>query len=315
MKPGYLALALLGLIAVGCDDFTPRTATQFQTSSNTVDVFARNDTLLVATSDSGLLAFDISKPKEPRQLWRANLGRDCRCLITVGAAAYVGTDSGIVIYHIPTGDRTRQYAGGTSQVVTGLVADSTRLYAATADGITAFDLASSVAVKYIPLAGEPTGVARHDTRLFVSLRDWGVRMLSILPGDSFVLDTLQLGQHSGAEGVIVTANGFCVALQGNAGANFECTPAPDSIVWGGGGSGGNNSAYGAAATDGTEEVSVYVADSTRVEFTTITNKPGESSISTEEGSDLNGFTRRICLGGNGYVYTASGDAGIYIFRE
>ena len=315
MKSRYLALALLGLLAVGCDVFTPRTATQFQTSSNTVDVFARNDTLLVATSDSGLLAFDITKPKEPRELWRAALGRDCRRVIAVGAAAYVGTDSGIVIYHIPAGDRTRQYAGGTSQVVTGLVADSTRLYAATADGVTVFSLTSPDPVKYIPMAGEPTGVARHDTRLFVSLRDWGVRMFSILPGDSFVLDTLQLGQHTRAEDVTVTANGFCIALQGKSGPNFAYTPAADSIVWGGGAGGDNISAYAAAATEGTEHVSVYIADSSSVTFTTITNKPNEGRLSTEAGPDLSGFTRRICLGGNGYVYTASGDAGIYIIRE
>ena len=315
MKPRYLALALLGLLAVGCDVYTPRAATHFQTSSSVVDLFARNDTLLVAAADSMLLAYDISSPKEPRELWRAALGRDCRRVIAVGEAAYVGTDSGIVIYHIPTGDRTRQYAGGMSQVVTGLVADSTRLYAATADGVTVFSLTSPDPVKYTPMAGEPTGVARHDKRLFVSLRDWGVRMFSILPGDSFVLDTLQLGQRTRAEDVTVTANGFCISLQGESGPNFEYTPAADSIVWGGGSGRGNTSAYAAAATDGTEKVSVYIADSSGVTFTTITNKPGEGSLSTGPGLDLTGFTRRICLGGNGYVYTASGDDGIYIIQE
>jgi hypothetical protein len=315
MKSRCLSLALLALLAAGCDVFNPRTTTQFQTSSNAVDVLARNDTLLVAASDSSLLAFDITKPKEPRELWHANLGRDCRCVIAIGAGAYVGTDSGVVVYDLPTGDRTWQYGGGTSQIVTGLVADSSRLYVATVDGVTVFDLTSPAPIKYIPMAGEPTGLARRDSRLFVSLRDWGVRIFNILPGDSFVLDTMRFGRHCRAEGVTVTANGFCIALQGDSGANFDYTPVADSVSWGGGGCGGGTSAYAAAATDGSQEVKVYVADSSSVTFTKITNKPGESSLSTEEGSDLTGFTRRICLGGNGYVYTASGDAGIYIIRE
>ncbi len=315
MKPRYLALASLVLLAVGCDVFNPRTTTHFQTSSNAVDVFARNDTLLVAASDSSLLAFDITKPKEPRELWHANLGRDCRCLIAVGAAAYVGTDSGIVIYHLPTGDRTLQYVAGLSQSVAGLVVDSTRLYAATADGVTVFSLTSPDPVRYIPMAGEPTGVARHDSRLFVSLRDWGVRVFNILPGDSFALDTLQLGRHNRVEGVTVSTGGYCIISQGDSGTSTYYTPSPDSFGPGGGGGGSNMSSFAAAATDGVQEVSFYTADSSTVTVNKIINKPGEVSFSGEVGPDLSGFTRRICLGGNGYVYTASGDAGIYIIRE
>jgi len=315
MKPRYLVLALLVLLAVGCDVFNPRTTTHFQTSSNAVDVFARNDTLLVAAGDSSLLAFDISKPKEPRELWHANLGRDCRCVIAVGAAAYVGTDSGVAVYHLPTGDRTRQSVGGSSQVVTGLVVDSARLYAATADGVTVFSLTSPDPVRYIPMAGEPTGVARHDSRLFVSLRDWGVRVFNILPGDSFALDTLQLGRHCRAEGVTVSTGGYCIISQGDSGILTYYTPTPTSYPFGGGGGGGGRSAYAAAATDGVEQAAFYLADSSTVTFTEIINRPGTGSFSEEIGPDLHGFTRRICLGGNGYVYTASGDAGIYIIRE
>jgi hypothetical protein len=315
MKPRYLALALLVLLAVDCDVFNPRTTTQFQTSSNAVDVFARNDTLLVAAGDSSLLAFDITKPKSPRELWHTNLGRDCRCVIAKGAAAYVGTDSGVVVYNLPTGDRTWQYVGGAGQVVTALAADSTRLFAATTDGVTVFDLTSPDPVKYIPMAGEPTGLARRDSRLFVSLRDWGVRVFNILPGDSFVLDTLRLGRHCRAEGVTVSTGGYCIISQGDSGILTYYTPAPDSFPFGGGGGGGGKSAYAAAATDGVEQAAFYLADSSTVTFTEIINRPGTGSFSEEIGPDLHGFTRRICLGGNGYVYTASGDAGIYIIRE
>ena len=315
MKPIYLGLAVLALLTAGCDVFNPRTTTHFQTSSNAVDVFARNDTLLVAAGDSTLFAYDISSPKAPRELWRANLERDCRCVIFVGAAAYVGTDSGIIIYHIPSGDRTLQVGGGgTSQVVAGLVADSSRLYVATVDGVTVFDLTSPDPVKFIAMAGEPTGLSRRDSRLFVSLRDWGVRVFNILPDDSFALDTLQLGRHNRAEGVTVSTGGYCIISQGDSGVSTYYTPSADSFGLSGGG-GSNTSSFAAAATDGVQEMSFYTAASSTVTVNKVINKPGEASFSAEVGPDLPGFTRRICRGGNGYVYTASGDAGVYIIRE
>ncbi|GEM_PF-3538895 len=313
MKPRYLAFALLALLAVGCDVFNPRTTTQFQTSSSAIDVFARNDTLLVAAGDSSLLALDITKPKSPRELWHTNLGRECRCVIAKGAAAYVGTDSGVVVYNLPTGDRTWQYGGGTSQVVASLVADSSRLYVATVDGVTVFDLTSPEPVKYIPMTGEPTGLARRDSRLFVSLRDWGVRVFNILPGDSFALDTLQLGRHNLAEGVTISTGGYCIISQADLGMVIYYSPTPDTVRLDA--AGGGFVTYASAATDGVQEVSIYAADSSAVTVYKIINKPGEVSFAEEMWPDLSGFTRRICLGGNGYVYTASGDAGIYIIRE
>ncbi|MCX6844215.1 MAG: hypothetical protein NTX53_18295 [candidate division WOR-3 bacterium] len=306
-------LAALLTATITCDLFNPRTTTHFQTNSSAADVFARNDTLLVAAGDSGLLAFDISKPKAPRELWRAVLGGDCRCVIADGAAAYVGTDSGVVVYQFQTGDRTRLNAGGTSQVVTGLTADSDRLYAATADGITVFDLTSPEPIKYLPVAGEPTGLARRDSRLFVSLRDWGVRVLNVLPGDSLVLDTLRLGRHTRAEGVTASAGGYCIISQAHSGVVIYYSPTPDTVRMDAGG--GGFITYASTATDGVQEVSIYTADSSTVMINKIIKKPGESSFSGEVGPDLSGFTRRICLGGNGYVYTASGDAGVYIIRE
>lgn len=314
MKPRYLTLALLVLLAVGCDVFNPRTTTQFQTSSSTVDVFARNDTLLVAAGDSSLLAFDITKAKAPRELWHTNLGRDCRCVIAVGAAAYVGTDSGVVVYNLPTGDRTRQYVGGTGQVATALTADSTRLFAATADGVTVFDLTSPDPVKYIPMAGEPTGLARRDSRLFVSLRDWGVQVLNILPGDSFVLDTLRLGRRCRAEGVTVSPGGYCIISQGDSGIDMYYSPTPDTTQIEGGGGGGGTSAFASAATEEPKLVTFYEAESSKVEIYQLDNRSGVS-FGGEDFASFTGFTRRICLGGNGYVYTASGNAGIYIIRE
>jgi hypothetical protein len=315
MKSRYLVLALLGLLAVGCDVFNPRTTTHFQTSSNAVDVFARNDTLLVAAGDSSLLAFDITKPKAPRELWHTNLGRDCRCVIAKDAAAYVGTDSGVVLYDLSQGTRDRLLCGGVGQVVTALAADPTRLYAATADGITAFDLASNVAVKYIPMTGQPTGLARRDSRLFVSLYNWGVRVFNIMSGDSFALDTLQLGRHNRAEGVTMSAGGYCIVSQGDSGIAVYYSPTPDTVRYAAGGGDVNFPTYSAVATDGVQEVSIYSANSSTWMITKLVNKPTEMSISSETGPDLQGLTRRICLGGNGYVYAASGDAGIYIIRE
>ena len=203
----------------------------------------------------------------------------------------------------------------SAQTVTGLTADPTRLFAATGDGVTVFKLAELESTRFIPLAGEPTGVARHDSRLFVSLDDWGLRVLNILPGDSFVLDTMHLGAHVRAEGVTVSSGGYCIISQGPSGVLTYYTPAPDSFPFGGGGGGGDRSAYAAAATDGVEQAAFYLADSSAVTFTEIVNRPGTVSFGEEIGPDLEGFTRSICLGGNGYVYTASGDAGIYIIRE
>jgi hypothetical protein len=316
MRPSLLPVVLLALLASGCDIFNRHVTTRFDTRVSTLDVFSRNDTLLVAAGDSGLLAFDISKPKAPRELWRAVLGRDCRCVIAAGGAAYIGTDSGVVVYLLASGGRTRLYAGGASQVVTGLAVDSARLYAATPDGITVFNLTAPDPVSFVPLAGEPTGLARRDSRLFVSLRDWGVRVFSVLPGDSLALDTLRLGRHNRAEGVTASPGGYCIISQGDSGVVVYYSPSPDTVRFDAAGSGSSLSTYATAATDGVQEVSIYVADSSTVTIDKVINRPETHSFSGEmDFAEFTGFTRRICRGGNGYVYTASGDAGVYIIRE
>ena len=316
MRPSLLPVVLLALLAAGCDLFNPHATTRFDMGASALDVFVRNDTLLVAAGDSGLLAFDISKPKAPRELWRAVLGRDSRCVIAAGGAAYVGTDSGVVTYHLASGDQTRLYCGGTSQVVTDITVDSDRLYAATPDGVTVFNLTSPDPVRFVPLAGEPTGLARRDSRLFVSLRDWGVCVLNTLPGDSFVLDTLRLGRHYRAEGVTVSVGGYCIISQADSGFLVYYSPSPDSAQMDAGGGGGDFPTYATAATDGVQEMSIYAADSSTVMIHKLINRPETGSFSTEtDFAGFTGFTRRICLGGNGYVYTASGDAGVYIIRQ
>ena len=207
-RPSLLPVVLLALLASSCDLFNPHATTRYEMNANALDVFARNDTLLVAAGDSGLIGYDISKPKAPRELFRARLGRDCRSVIAAGGAAYVGTDSGVVAYDFASGTQTRLYAGGTNQVVTGLAADADRLYAATTDGVTVFSFAAPDPLRFVPLAGEPTGVARHDSRLFVSLNDWGVCILNILAGDSLVLDGLRLGLQCHADGVTASPSGY-----------------------------------------------------------------------------------------------------------
>jgi hypothetical protein len=314
MKPRYLGLTLLALLTAGCDVYSRHATTQFDIAGDVRDVDAHEGTLLVA-ADSSLLTYDISVPDSPRALRVVPLGRRANCLLVIDGAVYVGTDSGVAVRPISRGTDAELFCGGTGQSVAALTADSTRLYAATADGITVFDLDSGAAVKYIPMAGEPTGVARHDSRLFVSLNDWGVRVFNMLPGDSFALDTLKLGEHCRAEGVTASPGGYLIISMGNTGVRTYYYPNPDSFPSGGGGGGGNRSAYGVAATDGVEQAAFYLADSTTVSVTQIINRPGTFSLSEEIGPDLQGFTRRICLGGNGYVYTASGDAGIYIIRE
>jgi hypothetical protein len=314
MKPRYLALALLGLFALGCDVASRHATTRFDVTGHVRDVAAYKDTLLAAT-DVSLLTYDISEPESPRALGVVALGHRANCLIARDGKAYVGTDSGITVCPIAGGPATQLRCGGTNQAVSGLTTDSTRLYAAAGDGITVFRLATPESTQFIPMAGEPTGVARHDSRLFVSLDDWGVRVLNVLPGDSFVLDTVHLGDHTRAEGVTVSSGGYCIISQGPSGALTLYTPTPDSFPYGGGGGGGDRSAYATAATDGVEQAAFYLADSSAVSITEIINRPGTVSFSQEIGPDLEGFTRRICLGGNGYVYTASGDAGIYIIRE
>jgi hypothetical protein len=313
MRPGLLPVVLLALLASTCDIFNPHATTRFDMGASALDVFVRNDTLLVAAGDSGLLAFDISKPKAPRELWRAVLGRDSRCVIAAGGYAFVGTDSGVLAYRLVSGDRTWLQCGGSNQFVAGLAADSTRLYAASGDGVTVFNLPSMAPVRYAPLAGDPTGLARRDTRLFVSLRDWGVRVFNVVSADSLALDTLQLGRHNRAEGVTMSVGGHCIISQADSGLQVVYSPTPDTVRVDAAGGFPN---YGVAATDGVQEVSIYAADSSTVMIHKLIKKPEMSSFSTTmDFAEFTGFTRRICLGGNGYVYTASGDAGVYIIRE
>jgi hypothetical protein len=199
--------------------------------------------------------------------------------------------------------------------------DSTRLYMASADGISVFDVTHSWvpdAIGFVPLAGRPTGLARHDSRLFVSLRDWGVRLFNVRPEESLglVLDTIQLGKHNRAEGVTVSAGGYCIVSQGDSGLVVYRSPTPDTVELCGSGGGVNTSTYATAATDGVREVVIYSADSSSVTINKLTDGPGGGSFGGEVGfAEFSGFTRRICRAGNGYVYTASGEAGIYIIRE
>ena len=80
MKSRYLALALLGLLAVGCDVPSRHTTTRFDVTGHVRDVAAYNDTLLAAT-DISLLIYDISAPESPRALGVAPLGHRANCLI------------------------------------------------------------------------------------------------------------------------------------------------------------------------------------------------------------------------------------------
>ena len=313
-RPSLLSLVLLALLASNCDLFNPHPTTLFDTFGPALDVFARNDTLLVAVGDSGLLGYDITKPKAPRELWRADIGRTCECVIAAGSDAFVGTDSGVLVYSLVSGGRTWLRCGGTSQFVTGLAADSTRLYVAAIDGVTVFDLSSAKPVRYVPVTGEPTGVARHDSRLFVPLRDWGVCVFNVLPGDSLAIDTLRLGRRCRAEGVTASAGGYWIISQADSGFLVVYSPTVDTVRLDA--AGGSIVTYAAAVTDGVENLSIYTADSVAVTLYKIVNRPDFRSFSSEGGfGEFTGFTRRICLGDNGYVYTASGDAGMYIIRE
>lgn len=270
---------------------------------------------MLVAADGNLLTYDISSPKSPRALRVVPVGHKANCILAHAGTAYVGTDSGIVVSPIAGGNATALFCAGTSQTVAALTMDSTRLYAAAGDGITVFKLAAPDSARFIPLAGEPTGVARHDSRLFVSLRNWGVRVFNILPGDSFAMDTLKLGRHSRAEGVTLSPNGYCIISQGDSGVDVYYTPAPDTVQIEGGGGGGGTSAFAAAVAEEPKLLTIYEADSSIVEIEQLDNRSG-ASFGAERGfTEFTGFTRRTCVGGNGYVYTASGDAGIYIIRE
>lgn len=321
-RTAALVVTLLAATSITCDLFTKHPTSRYQTTGNALDLISRNDTLFVVQGDTGLLFLDISNPKSPRELWWTcrGAGYYCQCLALGDSSVLVGTDDGAFGIELSgSGGFFTLHPQGDSQAVTALLEDSTRLYMASADGISVFDVTRSWvpdAIGFIPLAGSPTGLARHDSRLFVSLHDWGVRVFNILPGDSLVLDTLQLGKHNRAEGVTVSAGGYCIISQGDSGVAVYYSPTPDTIGLCGGGGGGSLSTYATAATDGVQEVSIYVADSSTVTIDKVINKPGTSSFSVEmDFADFTGFTRRICRGGNGYVYTASGDAGVYIIRE
>jgi hypothetical protein len=314
--------ALMVATSVTCDLFNKHPTSRYQTTGNALDLVSRNDTLFVVQGDTGLLLLDISNPKSPRELWWTcrGAGYYCRCLALGDSTILVGTDDGAFGIELGgSGGFFTLHPQGDSQAVTALLWDSTRLYMASADGISVFDVTRSWvpdAIGFIPMAGHPTGLARRDSRLFVSLQDWGVRVFNVLPGDSLVLDTLQLGRHNRAEGVTVSAGGYCIISQADSGVVVYYSPTPDTVDLCGGGGGSSLSTYATAATDGAREVTIYSADSSSVTINKLTDGPDGGSFGGEVGfADFTGFTRRICRGGNGYVYTASGDAGVFIIRE
>lgn len=310
---------MVTLLAMGCDIFNPHPTTRYATSGQAQDVAARNDTLFVAQGDSGLLFLDISNPRSPRHLSRINMFSECRCLALGASVVYVGLEEDAYALNLSDGGVHRVEPQGDSQTIAALHEEPGRLFVAAADGISLFDVSNPgapIPSRFIPVSGHPTGLARRDSRLFVSLRDWGVRVFNILPGDSFVLDTVRLGKRNRAEGVTVSEGGYCIISQADSGVVVYYSPSADTVEWIGGGGGSNLATYAAAASDGVEEVSIYTADSSMVTIHNIVNRPEKRSFSGETGfADFEGFTRRICRGGNGYVYTASGDAGVYIVRE
>jgi hypothetical protein len=320
VKPRLLAVVMLVLLVAGCDFFNSHPTSRYATPAEALDVAARNDTLFVAQGDSCLQLFDISSPKSPKSLGRVGVFGRCACLALGASAVYVGTEGDANGYHLPDGVMFRLEPQGDSQTVYALLEDSTRLFMAAADGISLFDVTGPgvpIPAGFVPLDGHPTGLARHDSRLFVSLRDWGVRVFNILAGDSFVLDTVHLGKRNRAEGVTLSGGGYCIISQADSGVVVYYSPSPDTVEPSGGGGGSNLATYATAASDGVEKVSIYAADSSAVTICNIIRKPdGKRSFSSEHGfAKFEGFTRRICRGGNGYVYTASGDAGVYIVRE
>ncbi|MCX6844665.1 MAG: hypothetical protein NTX53_20570 [candidate division WOR-3 bacterium] len=321
-RTAALVVTLLAATSITCDLFNRHPTSRYATADIAWDVAARNDTLVVAQNDSGILFLDISNPKSPQHLQRLILFKKCVCVAFGARTVYAGLNKGLYGFNLEgSGGVFSLSPLGESAGVTALLEDSTRLYMASADGISVFDVTHSWvpdAIGFVPLAGRPTGLARHDSRLFVSLRDWGVRVFNVCPEESLglVLDTTQLGKHNRAEGVTVSAGGYCIISQGDSGVVVYYSPTPDTVDLCGGGGGGSLSTYATAATDGVQEVSIYVADSSTVTIDKVINKPGTSSFSVEmDFADFTGFTRRICRGGNGYVYTASGEAGVYIIRE
>jgi hypothetical protein len=318
--PAVLVILSLICASLNCGLFSRRCIWRYPAAVMALDVAARNDTLVVAQGDSGLVFLDISSPTSPRHLQRlAPLSR-CNCVAFGGSTVYVGTDEYCYGFSLATGGDFRLVPLGDSARVTALVEDSTLLYVASDDGISIFDVAhSSVpsAVGFVPLAGRPTGLARRDSRLFVSLQDWGVRVCDIGTAEALAVvpETLTLGRHSRAEGVTVTTSGYCIAAQGDSGVVIYYTPTPDTVIPLGGG-GSSYPSYSTAATGGLSEVLIYASDSSTITLLKLIERTDSGSITIDGGlGKLDGFTRRICLANNGYVYSASGEAGIYIVGE
>ncbi len=219
MKPRLLAVVVLALLAAGCDFFNSHPTSRYATSGQALDVAARNDTLFVAQGDSGLLFLDISNPRSPRHLSRINMFSECRCLALGASVVYVGIEEDAYALNLSDGGVHRVEPQGDSQTIAALLEEPGRLFVAAADGISLFDAnpGAPIPSRFIPVPGHPTGLARHDSRLFVSLRDWGVRVFNILPGDSFALDTVHLGKRNRAEGVTVSEAGYCIISQADSG--------------------------------------------------------------------------------------------------
>jgi hypothetical protein len=313
----YLALVAALLLSSGCDLFSRHETTRFAINGDVLDVAVRNDTLLVGVGDSGLLVFDIARPWAPREMLHVVPGRRCLRVLWGADAVYAGTDSGVALWTPGSNAWSWLYSTGASQTVTGMALGSDRLYVSFTDGIGLFEVSTGSALRFVPLPGNPTDVALHDSRLLVALRDRGACLFDLLPGDSLEPDTLFLGRHNRAEGVAFSASGHCIVSQGDSGVTLFYSPAADTIrLRGAVGPSEGRSAYGVVAVNKGEEVVVYVADSTDLTTIRMLDKADTFDLSAENRfPGLEGFTRRVCMGGNGFVYTASGDAGVYIIRQ
>jgi hypothetical protein len=162
-------------------------------------------------------------------------------------------------------------------------------------------------IQSVDLPNTCADISRPDWRVFCATPGYGVlRIYYYYPGDSVNVGVNRLSEN--AFGVSATAGGICLIAQGEAGIAEWDTPNQSGEYFK-----RQIDTRGRAMKAVWDDIAyVYVCDSSGLDVLHFDWEPG--TVEETHYYSLEGFTRRAVLAG-GYVYTASGDAGVWMVKQ
>ncbi|MCX6841894.1 MAG: hypothetical protein NTX53_06415 [candidate division WOR-3 bacterium] len=303
-------LSLLVLLAAGCGLFKQRPVWHYDTPGQAMDICIHNSVAYIADGDSGLLALSLDGRTTPTRLWRLDLGKAIAVAAT-DSVVYVGRDhGGFTVVDLSTRYCMSFSDPGTDGGVVAFVVESLRLYVGGKEGLSVYDISDRWhmnLIQSIDLPNNCADICRPDWRVFCAMPGYGVlRIYYYYPGDSVNVGINRLGED--AFGVSATAGGICLIGQGQYGIAEWGTPnmSEEYFVR-------NIDTRGHAYKAVWDDIAyVYVCDSLGLDVLHFDWEPG--TVKETHYYTLDGNTRRAALA-YGYVYTASGDAGVWIVKQ